>query len=53
MKLVIGLVLIWLLLLAFVIVAVSTERFTGWDAYLLTALVIVGLAVALAVLIAP
>ena len=51
-KLVIGLALIWLLLLTGVIVSVSTKRFTGWDTYLLAALIIVGLAVAVAILIA-
>jgi len=53
MKVVIVFVIAWCFLTIAVIVAASTRRFAAWDSYLLIAAVIVGLAVVVAIVMAP
>jgi hypothetical protein len=53
MKVVIVFVIAWCFLTIAVIVAASTRRFAAWDIYLLIAAVIVGLAVVVAIVMAP
>jgi cyanate permease len=52
-EVVIAFVIAWCLLVVAAIVAASTRRFEGWDIYLLTAAVVVGLAIAIAIALLP
>jgi hypothetical protein len=52
-KVLIGAAVVWLLLVLAVIVAVSTNRIAAWDIYLIFAIVILGLAVVVAILMLP
>jgi hypothetical protein len=52
-KIVIAFVIAWCLLVVAAIVAASTRRFEGWDIYLVTAAVVVGLAIVIAIALLP
>jgi hypothetical protein len=52
-KALIALVVIWCFLVLAAIVAASTRRFQGWDMYLAIAAVVVGLAIAFAIVLLP
>jgi hypothetical protein len=52
-KVVIAFVIAWCLLVVAAIVAASNRRFEGWDIYLVTAAVVVGLAIAIAIALLP
>jgi hypothetical protein len=52
-KALIALVLIWCFLILAAIVAASTRRFEGWDIYLAIAAVVVGVAIAIAIVLLP
>jgi hypothetical protein len=52
-QVVIAFVVAWCLLVVAAIVAASSRRFAGWDTYLVAAAIVVGLAIVIAIVLAP